>query len=402
MTELEDRLRSALEARAHTYGTSPQAWIEVRKRTLRSRQRRIWLLTLVPMAAAATALPMFLAIGSAQNDEAGTGVVTAYASTARDGDIYADVMQDKTALGDRLILDNPSEHRPMLLWFAKTTDAQGVAGTAFCTATQSRDGGSDASCGNVLIDTRPQEEQAWEEGATASWPLPEAVLYYGVAREGVAGVSAVAEDGSTVVGRLQRPEGAPLSIWTVSVPSKAHITAFTFTDTEGRVIERVKKQTDHLGPEANSNPLGSAMRMPGGLTANAYETPDKTLIWTLDGQEVGIHLVRSKDLMTDMGDRKYPVEFRDHGDRWFGVTTAQTTRVALIFKDGRRVTADTRADPWKIGVRLFSGSYRRPGDIYLEGFQLVGYNEAGAAIWREYHPAQKPLWQTPHPMSSPR
>ncbi|MEV7805349.1 hypothetical protein AB0O28_20590 [Microbispora sp. NPDC088329] len=50
--------------------------------------------------------------------------------------------------------------------------------------------------------------------------------------------------------------------------------------------------------------------------------------------------------MTDMGDREHPVEFRDHDDRWFGLTTARTARVALIFKDGRKVTADTQADRW--------------------------------------------------------
>jgi hypothetical protein len=227
------------------------------------------------------------------------------------------------------------------------------------------------------------------------------VLYYGAARDGVARVSAVAKDGSKVVGTIQRPEGAPLSIWTVSVPSKTAVTAFEFTDTKGRVTERVKKEMG-IGPQADGNPLGSPMDMPGGLAVNAYKIPDKTLIWTLDGQEIGIHLVRSKDLMTDMGGNKYHVEFRDHGGHWFGITSAQTARVALIFKDGRQVIADARADHWNIGVRLFSGTYRRPGDIYLEGFQVVGYDEAGAEIWHEDHPAQKPQWQAPQPTPSPR
>ncbi|WP_433417607.1 hypothetical protein ACQP1V_00390 [Microtetraspora malaysiensis] len=401
MNELEDRLRSALEARAHTYEASPQAWIKVRKRTLRSQRRRFWLLALVPTAAAAAALPFFLAAGGGQNG-IGTGVVTAHPTTESDGDFSTDVMRDKTPLGDRLILDNPSEHRPMLLWFARTTDARGVAGAVFCEATQSRSGAESASCGDVLIESRPREERAWAEGSTESWPPPKTVLHYGAARDGVAGVSAVAEDGSTVAGTLQRPEGAPLSIWTVAMPSKTRITAFEFTDTRGRVIERVEEEADHVGPEANGRPLGSAMHMPGGLIANVYETPDKTLIWTLDGQEVGMDLVRPKDLMTDMGGHEYPVDFRDHDGRWFGLTTPQTVRVALVFKDGRRVTVNAQADRWKIGVRLFSGTYQRSGDIYLEGFQLIGYDKAGTAIWHENHPAQKPLWPTPLPMSSPR
>jgi hypothetical protein len=391
MTELEDRLRSALEARAVTYEASPQAWIGVRRRTLRLRRRRIWQVALVPIVAAAVALPIFLTMGGVQNDD----VMTGDATPEPDGDLYTRLMRDKTPLGERLILDNPSQNRTMILWFARPAGSAGVTGAAFCWATQARTGAGMGSC-DSLVDSRPQDERAWMERSTESWPPPQKVLYYGAARDGVAGVSAVVKNGSKVPGTLRRPEGAPLGIWTVTASSKAQVTTFEFTDANGRVLERVKRDPSYnVGPQGVGKPVGPAMDMPGGLTAKVYRNPDQTLIWTLDDQEVGTHLVRPHDLMTDMGGRKYSVELRDQAGHWFGVTTAQTARVELIFNDGQRATADTQADRWKIGIRLFSGTYDRAGDIYLEGFQLVGYNAAGTEIWRQDTPPQKPQW--PHP-----
>lgn len=402
MNELEDRLRAALDARAQTYEIGAHAWGEVRDRLPRSSYHRFWPLALIPVAAAAVAVPLFL---TAENGKGG-GVTTGVVSTAPAGeepagegqeDIYEGIMQDKTPLGDRLVLDNPSEHRPMVLWFAKPENAKDDTGPMFCEALQGRTGPGGAMCGDPL----GKRKQAWVTGSTVAWPLPETVLYYGATRDGVSGVSTVGKDGIRVAGKIQRPEGAPLSLWTVSAPSKTQVAAFEFTDAAGRVVERVRNDY-HYQPMATGAPVGTAMTMPEGMVASVYPfSGTKTLIWTLNGQEVGQNGVDAKNLTADAAGGRYPVDFLDRDGHWFGVTDARTARIALVFKDGTSKIAETRADSWGFGIRLFAGTYRRSGDIYLEGFQLVGYDETGTEIWRKDNPAQQLQWQTSQPTSSP-
>ncbi|MER6943194.1 hypothetical protein ABT294_04145 [Nonomuraea sp. NPDC000554] len=375
--ELEARLRDALghasEHAPHAPGDLPRLVVS------RSRRRRARTHALIAgLAVAAMAVPVTMTAAGGQG-EVTTGTVVRR-------DIFAEVMEGKTLLGDRLVVDTPSIEGPMLLWLARATDTKGDTGTVFCEAVSER-GGQSASCGNVIDG----EAQATFQGSTEGRFSSHDVLYFGASRDGVAAVSAVAEDGARIPGKVQRPGDAPRSIWTVSAPSKTKVTAFEFTDTAGKVLARVKKDDFPL-PEATAEPVAPTVEMPGGLVAGIYETPDRTLVWKRDGQLVASHLVRAKDLMKDLGGRSRPVELVADQGNWFGIADSRTARVALVRADGRSATADTRPDPWHLGITLFSGTHELAGEIYLEGFQIVGYDRAGVEIWREEHPASEPAW----------
>ncbi|MEU0566227.1 hypothetical protein ABZ297_12640 [Nonomuraea sp. NPDC005983] len=378
--ELEARLRDTL---GHASEHAPPAPGDLSGLVMsRSRRRRARTHALIAgLAVVAVAVPAALTTVGGQG-EVSTGTVV---NERRD--IFAKVMEGKTLLGDRLPVDDPSTGRPTLLWLARATDTKGDTGTVFCEAVSER-GGQWASCGSVIDD----EAQATFQGSTEGWPASGDVLYFGASRDQVAAVSAVAEDGARIPGKVQRPGDAPRKIWTVSAPSKTEVTAFEFTDAGGKVLARVKKEDDSPVPEATAEPVAPTMKMPGGLVAGIYETPDRTLIWKRDGKAIGVQLVRAKDLMKDLGGKSRPVELVADQGNWFGIADSRTARVALVFPDGRSATAETRPDPWHIGVTLFSGTHERAGEIYLDGFQVVGYDRVGVEIWREDHPAEEPAW----------
>lgn len=372
--QLESRLRTTL---GHAAEHAPKAPAELRTHVVaRSRRRRTRRQALVAaVAVAAVAVPLTLTTaGGQEGDGVATGTIDPRAGHRR-------AIDDLTPLGDRLVIDNPSENRPMSLWYAK-----GKSGTVFCQAVKSRTGGGTEWCGEPLDD-----RDGTAQGSTQSFPAPstDVVLYFGTARSQVAHVTAAIKGGGRVTGTIHRPAGAPQGIWTVSAPAGKTVTAIEFADADGRTMSRVKKDLGAFFPEAGAEPIGPAVRMPGGLSVDIYKVPDKTLLWKLNGKVVGMHGVDPGHLMTDLGGDKYPVELRDYGKRWLGIASAKTARVTLIFADGRSVSAATRPDPWNLDVKLFAGTHDRTGDIYREGFQVVGYDEAGVEIWQDKHAAQK-------------
>ncbi|MEU4233669.1 hypothetical protein AB0F17_56095 [Nonomuraea sp. NPDC026600] len=371
--QLESRLRTTL---GHAAEHAPKAPSELRTHVVaRSRQRRRRGQALVAaVAVVAVAVPLTLTTAGGQE---GGGVATGTIDTRAS---RPSVMDHKTPLGDRLVIDNPSEGRPLAIWYAK-----GKTGTVLCRAYESRNGGGNESCGEPLDDRK-----ATEQGSTESFPAPSTgvVLYYGTAPAEVARVTAVIKGGGRVTETIHRPKGAPQGIWTVSAPAGKTVTTFEFADAEGRTKSRFTRKPAFF-PETEAEPIGPAVRMPEGLSVDLYKVPGETLLWKLDGQAVGLDIVDSGHLMTDLGGNKYPVELHDHGKRWFGLASAKTARVTLIFADGRSVSADTQPDPWNLDVKLFAGTYDRTGDIYREGFQVVGYDDAGVEIWQDKHAAQK-------------
>ena len=124
--------------------------------------------------------------------------------------------------------------------------------------------------------------------------------------------------------------------------------------------------------------------------------PDKTLVWSVDGKDVGVSVARDEDVR-DYLDGGTRVQFQEREGRWFGFAGPDTAKVELVFADGTSTSAAAVTDPWNLGVRLFAGTHQRTEDIYLEGFQVVGYDESGTEIWRDPHPAQKPLAVTSAP-----
>ncbi|MEU4544565.1 hypothetical protein [Nonomuraea dietziae] len=370
MNDLEERLRAALDARAQTYETSPTAWLRVQER--RRGPLRRWGAVLVALPVALVALLVPVLLGGFQEGQVTTGPPP-----------------KPTPVGQAVVIDNPAENRPMRLWFARNHEGALV----FCRDIQYAGGAGTSGCGNDLA--RHAGEAAWREGSTESVPPREKVLAYGAARANVAKVTAVTKDGKRLDGALYRPSGAPLQAWTVTHTSTQRIGHYEFAGADGSVLSRVESQAAIPPEAARGKPAGPAVEMKG-MSVRPYLTPDRTLIWTRGGREVGLNLVRAKDLMTDMGGKRYPVELRVNGDRWFGIAREGTAKVTLARRGGASLEATVRTDPWKVGVSLFAGELPGSGDPYLEGFELVGSDASGKELWREDHPADRPKWD-PHP-----
>ncbi|WP_214410346.1 hypothetical protein [Sphaerisporangium fuscum] len=310
-----------------------------------------------------------------------TPTPTATATTPPERDIYHRVMENRTPFGERLVVENTAQRRPMLMWFAK--DGNGRA--LFCAIVRTRGGGGSGSCEGAGSDVASLPSDVMVTSPA------DPSFRYGTCRDDVTGVSGITADGGRIPGRVQRPAGAPRGIWTVSVPAETRVTSFEFTGAQGQVLGGVKEQPVAY-PEAEARPVGAVERMPHGMTAGLVNTPDETVVWRLDGDMAGMHLVRPKDLLSGMDGGKSPVEMTERDGHWFGIADARTAKVELVFADRSTSAAVTRSDPWRIGFRLFSGLHKRSGDIYREGFEVVGYDAAGAEIWREPHPRETPAW----------
>jgi hypothetical protein len=365
--QLESRLRSTL---GHAAEHAPKAPSGLPTEVVsRSRRRRTRSQALVAaLAVTAVALPVTLtATGGQEGDVVATGTIDP-------GHRIPSAMDGKTPLGERLGIDNPSEERPLTLWYAK-----GKTGMFLCHSYESRTGVTTEGCGKPLDDRK-----ATDQGSTNSFPYPSTgvVMHFGTARPEVARVTALFEGGDRATGTIHRPKGAPQGIWTVSVPTSETVTAFEFADAKGRTVARVRNKPE-VFPEEKAQPVGPEVRMTGGLSVGLYKVPGETLLWKLDGQTVVMHLVEPDHLMTDMDGKKYPVEMTEHDKRWLGIASAQTARVTLLFGDGQSVSAATRPDPWNLGIRLFAGRHDRARSIIYERFQIIGYDDAGVEIWRQ-------------------
>ncbi|MCA2229992.1 hypothetical protein [Nonomuraea aurantiaca] len=378
---LESRLRAKLE---HAATRAPQApprfSTEVVSRSRRRRMRRNALVAGICVVAIAAPITV---IATRSTDERGD-VATVATEPALGNPVW-----DTTPIGKRLTIDNPSEKRPISFWYATTRSGT----TVFCQEYKSRSGGSSKFCSDEPVDGK----EATDQGSTQSFPPPATgkVLHYGTAQAKVVRVAAVLKEGERVTGTLQTPQGAPQAIWTVSVPANKTVTALEFAAGEGGTIKRIELRP-LVVPEANAKSVGRTVEMPGKLDAGLYETPDKSLIWKLDGQAVGVNGLSPGRAVTerggpdraliDMGGKPMKVELLEHKEHWFGITSTKTARVALVFKDGTSVSAGTRPDPWKIGgFRMFAGTQQRTNDLYAEGFKIVGYGKEGMELWHEDH-----------------
>ncbi|MGW5682452.1 hypothetical protein [Nonomuraea sp. NPDC003754] len=372
MNDLEERLRAALDARAMTFEAGPTAWIEVQRRARRGRW--VWpvLLAALPVALVALLVPFLLNGGQDRQTTMGPP-------------------KDPKPVGEALVIDNPTEDRPMRLWYGKN-DAGLLA---LCRDVQYAGSASSSMCGENA-GAKAMRNAGWFEGTTQSVPLRETILDYGGARQEVATVTAVTAKGARFTGTLHQPSGAPMKIWTVAYPSTDQVTSYEFADAGGRVLSQRLRGITMLPESAQGKPAGAAVKL-GDLSVRPYDTPDRNLIWTLEGREVGLHLVRVDNLtLDDLGGKPMAVQLRVNSGHWFGIARRGTAKVELVRKDGKALTAAVKPDPWKVGVSLFAGGRAVTGDLYLEGFTLVGYDAAGRQLWRDDHPADKPAWD-PHP-----
>jgi hypothetical protein len=384
---LESYLRTALEQTAERAPKAPPCFpAEVVSRSNRRRTARNALVAGVCITAIAIPISLVATRGTERSDVA-TGTITpSPLLTPRSWP--KDYTGDEFRIGEVLLIDNPSENRPISLWYARTDK-----GTALCVRVKNRTGSGSAECRQPL-----GAEEVTEQGSTETFPGPATglLMYFGTARDRAARVTALTDAGK-VPGTIHHPKGAPYGIWTVTVPSGKPVTAFEFAGREGKTITRIERQQRFVNPEANAAPVGPTVEMPGKLAVGLYETPDKTLIWKLDGQAVGrMHSLTPGGVVVerggpnkpliDMGGKPMNVELGDHKEHWFGITSTETARVELVFKDGTTVKARTRPDPWKIGgFRLFAGTQRHSEDMYRDGFRIIGYNKDGAKLWHEDH-----------------
>ncbi|GIH25600.1 hypothetical protein Aph01nite_39100 [Acrocarpospora phusangensis] len=375
--ELETGLRATLSHAARSAPVLPDglaAQLITRSRRRRARARSL----AAGLALVAIAVPAGLVARDRPEGDVSTATA-AETQARREPDPYVLAMAGLTPLGRRLIVLDPSEDAPMLLWFAR--DAKGA--TLFCTANRNRAGGSFYGC---------DEAARSSIGVGSTSVIAGEVLYYGATDADVTSMAAVAADGKKIPGTVTRVDGTPWRIWTVTVPGLAAIGSFELTGARGQVVNRIEHHGSVAG-ELTAPPVGPAEEMPHGLVVTLVTTPDETLIWRLNGQPMSMNLVRPADLLTDLGGHAFPVSMTSRGARWYGIAQAGTARVDLVLPDGTTATATARPDRWGIGVSLFSGVYRHGTDIYQEGFELVGYDEAGTVLWRDPQPAVPPLWQ---------
>jgi hypothetical protein len=378
---LDSRLRATL---GHAATRAPQApprfSTEVVSRSRRRRMRRNALMAGVCVVAIAVPVTVMATGGTEERGDVAT-VVTEPP--------LGNPVWDTTPIGKRLTIDNPSEERPISFWYARAESGA----TVFCQEYKSRSGGGSKFCGDEPIDG----EQATDQGSTQSFPPPATgkVLHYGTAQVEVVRVAAVLKEGGQVTGTLQTPQGAPQAVWTVIVPADKTVTAFEFAGNEGETIKRIERQP-MVVPETGAKPVGPTVEMRGKLDVELYETPDKNLIWKLEGRAVAVNGLSPgmavierggpDRALIDMDGKPMKVELREYKEHWFGITGTKTARVALLFADGTSVSADTRPEPWKIGgFRMFAGTQQLTDDMYAEGFKIVGYGKDGMELWHEDH-----------------
>ncbi|TYB68615.1 hypothetical protein FXF51_12425 [Nonomuraea sp. PA05] len=351
MNDLEERLRAAFDARARTFETSPDAWLRVRER----RPRRYLALRLaaaaLPVALLAVFVPVLLDGGLGRNTAADTDAV------------YQQLMRDRTPAGEQVSVANPTEGKPLRLWFAKARAGH----PELCFVLERAGAQADGNCSAVTEEEAGAE--AWFAGSTLRGGA-ETAMDWGVAVRDVGGVTGVAGDGQRFPGTLLRPAGAPYAIWTVTYPARHAVSAIELADGEGRAIGSSPRALME-GQEAGED-LGPALELPAGVTAHARRSAQVTMIlWTRQGA----HLVSSAAVLNE------PVSVMRGGDAIMGLARENVAKVGFVFADG--TTAETGATPdrWNLGLRLFA--VEDPAASPPGRFTTVAYDASGAEIWRD-------------------
>lgn len=369
MNDLEERLRAALDARAGTYEASPDAWMSVQRRLRRpGRAWRGWLLAAAAVAAIALLVPFLLTKGL-NRQVAGTPE-----------DAYRQAMEHRSPYGEQLTLDNPTEGRPLRLWFARNA----VGATEVCSLVEPQAREPFANC-HLGTEMGSRYDHAWAEGSTAR-DGSDVIMDYGVATDRVTSVTALAKDGRRIEGAVQRPAGAPLGFWSVTFSPADQVTKLEFTGP--KLDEPYAYNRTRLFMGAPGASLGSSLAMPGGLEARPYaDAKDPKagpiLVWTRGGREVSRHTLNPAFLLKDA-----PVQFNDREGAVQGIARKDLASIAIVTPKGT-VTAPTTPDPWNYGIRLFSTPVAEQID-WAAGGSTIAYDEAGKEIWRRDSPAESP------------
>ncbi|GGK67788.1 hypothetical protein Sme01_09080 [Sphaerisporangium melleum] len=403
---IEDDLREALRARARSYETDPHAWAEVQRRVTRARRVRWAALAAVPLCAAALVAGVPLVLSHSGPDTATTTRRTPPASLPLPDpsgrwDAYAAQVAKNPPVGGTLAIVDPSNGRPIRLWFTDPSPRQGTGEPRYiklCAATQyALHGASVAGC-PVAVDPVHDGNHAWYAGSTSEeWPNTGTLISYGMALPGVADVAAVGRDGSRLPGLIYRPKGAPAAVWTVTYPAGAGVGVFEFTGSDGRVVQRVTP--DRAPDSLTSAPAERPDAKPaGGLVARLHE--DGTLLWLHDGEVIGATVLTPGRPIEDLLTGERPADWRFAQGFWFGLAKAGTAKAEVRYRDGRVVSARAVPDPWKRGFTLFAAPAEHEGDVFAEGYTITLYNAHGRRIGRVEQAPNPPFWAD-IPLSTP-
>ncbi|MDP4509170.1 hypothetical protein [Nonomuraea turcica] len=364
MSELEERLRAAFEARAQTYEASPDAWQRVLDRRPR-RSRARWALAALPVALLAVFVPILLNGGLGRN------------SAANDPDeIYRRLMEGRTPAGESVTLDDPAGGK-LRLWFAG-----GVMGQPeLCHIAEHAGAEPYGSCGGMR-DTRITTWNGWYEGSTARDGASR-VMDYGVARPGVEAVGAVTESGRKIPGTLLRPREAPFLIWTVTYAATDPVSKVVFSE-PGRPDREMPRSMLRRSLVKGDEQVGKTIELGAGLSVGPYKTENgRMLVWMRHGVVIGSTRLEPEDVLKDA-----PVSFFLFGDQALGVARKDIAQVRIAAAGGGATTVATRSDPWSLGIVLFATA---PQDGVAAGHRLTAYDPTGKEIWRkDSNPAAGP------------
>ncbi|MDP9866768.1 MULTISPECIES: hypothetical protein [Streptosporangium] len=400
MNDLEERLRAALDARAGTYTTAPDAYARVQARGSRARRRR-WAV-LVPVAAAVTAVAALA--WSAVAPPAGEGENTSMVSVRGPEQSFEKALRDHPPIGEVLTIPHPDfPDVPIRVWYSRGAQAGPLR---FCGAQQITDtGGTMAGC--TPVEQWDGEEAGRVGGRTGGIPFPAEVVVFGAAKESVHAVRATV-GGRSFPGTVIRGRGMPLPVWTVRFPGDSLGTppavSYAFADGRGKPLQRLD---DVLTPACHKDrePAGTGVPLPGGVSAHLHA--GNCLVFWHDGGQAGLS---GGDSRTTLGagqeQRRQPVTAwagpgQAVAGRWYGYTGTGTARVELRLRGGGRVSADTvDAFPGQ-GVRLFGGELPTGADPNRDGAVYVGFDARGDELWRHEVPARGARHSRRPPASQP-
>ncbi|MFI9835887.1 hypothetical protein ACIHFD_02560 [Nonomuraea sp. NPDC051941] len=352
MNDLEERLRAAFDARARSYEPDPHAWARIMERRPRRRSAR-WLLAALPVALLTVFVPVLLNGGLGRN--------TAIDPTG----IYQQLMKERTPLGKEASVDNPSEGKPLRIWFAR-----GKLGyPEVCYIVERAAGEPYGACTDAVAW---EDVDAWYVGSTLRDGAATA-MDWGLAREDVGAVAGVTKGGQEFQGTVRSLDGAPYRLWTVTYPAQEPMSKIRISDVDGQGLGWWSRDGLFL---PDGQPMSAPMELSQGIFVQPYRTKEGTrLNWSRHGAELSQMPPATDHAVTVSGRR----------DMIIGLARKDVARIEVSFGGGSTASVVTRPDPWNLGVTVFAAM--SPSDDPAESRRVTAYDASGKQVWSNEEPA---------------
>ncbi|MBB5784829.1 hypothetical protein [Nonomuraea jabiensis] len=355
MNDLEERLRAAFDARARAYEPDPHAWARIMERRPRRRPAR-WLLAALPVALLTVFVPVLLNGGLGRN--------TAIDPTG----IYQHLMKERTPLGKEASVDNPSEGKPLRIWFAR-----GKLGYPEVCYIVERAAGEPYGACVEAVEWRNAD--AWYVGSTLRDGAGTA-MDWGLALQDVGAVAGVTKGGQEFQGTVRSLDGAPYRLWTVTYPSQEPMSKIRISDVQGKGLGWWSRDGLFL---PDGQPMSAPMELSQGISVQPYRTKEGTrLTWSRHGAELASQVPSATDQAVTISGRR---------DMIIGLARKDVARIEVSFGGGSTASVVTRPDPWNLGVTLFAAM--SPSDDRAEGRRVTAYDASGKQVWSQDEPARK-------------